>query len=180
MKQRLCTIAFSRQIRSSERQRAEARPPGGYPTLVRLAYLSRCESDKWLPLPQALADEQDALDDRALKAHQERQPAEEQPPRHSTPLERIELLSRLASDQRMKGVWRELYRKRRGAKEFLNPVKRDDLFGEEFRTLHDPNNQDMAVRALFRRAFRYAVSPPHLMTREDVNSRLEVICHDGL
>ena len=55
----------------------------------------------------------------------------------------------------------------------MNPVKHDDLFGENFRTLHDPNNQDMAVRAYFKRAFRYAVSPPHLITRDDVNSRLK-------
>jgi hypothetical protein len=147
--------------RQYERQPAEARSPRYSTTLARIAYLSRLESDHWLPLPVAIADEAEALFDRVPNADQghERQPAEARPPRYSTTLERIELLSRLASDQRMKSVWQELYRKRRGAKEFLNPVKRDDLFGEKFRTLHDPKNHDMAVRAVFRRVFRYAASP---------------------
>ena len=62
----------------------------------------------------------------------------------------------------------------------MNPAEHDDLFGENFRTLHDPNNQDMAVQAYFKRAFRYAVSPPHLMTRDDVNSRLKSFSRDDL
>src|SRR5262245_16791922 len=52
--------------------------------------------------------------------------------------EKIEILSRLATDERMERVWRELYRKKRGSNEFLNPVKREGLLltGKQLITLH--------------------------------------------
>src|ERR1035437_8777850 len=60
----------------------------------------------------------------------------------SMTFEQIALLCRLVSDERMKNVWRELYRKTRGGKQFLNPAR--PVFG--FPGLHNPQNQDMAAR----------------------------------
>jgi hypothetical protein len=84
--------------------------------------------------------------------------------------EQIALLCRLVSDERMKNVWRELYRKTRGGKQFLNPANRD-FFG--FPRLHDPQNQDTAAREFFRNAFGHAASPAPLMTRDDYKSKLK-------
>jgi hypothetical protein len=73
----------------------------------------------------------------------------------------IELLCRLASDKRMKSVWRELYRQTRGGKQFLNPAK----------GVQDPQNQDMAARDFFSRAFRHAAWPAPLLTYNDLKSK---------
>jgi hypothetical protein len=94
----------------------------------------------------------------AIDAHQERT-AEIL---RSMTFEQIELLCRLTSDERMKNVWRELYRTTRGGKQFLNPAKQG---------LHDPQNQDMAVREFFRNAFGHAAWPAPLPTRDDYKSR---------
>jgi hypothetical protein len=87
----------------------------------------------------------------------------------SMTLEQIELLCRLASDERMKGVWRELYRKARGSQLFLNPAKQ--VFGGTFPALHGPQNQDNAAREFFLNAFGHAAWPAPLMTRDDHRSR---------
>jgi hypothetical protein len=73
----------------------------------------------------------------------------------------IELLCRLASDERMKNVWRELYRQTRGGEQFLNPAK----------GVQDPQNQDMAAREFFSRAFRHAAWPAPLLTYNDFKSK---------
>jgi hypothetical protein len=73
----------------------------------------------------------------------------------------IELLCRLASDERMKNVWRELYRQTRGGKQFLNPAK----------GIHDPQNQDTAAREFFSRAFGYAAWPAPLLRYNDFKSK---------
>jgi hypothetical protein len=86
----------------------------------------------------------------------------------SMTFEQIGLLCRLASDERMKKVWRELYRKTRGGKQFLNPAR---AFGDALRGSYDPQNQDTAAREFFGNAFRYAAWPAPLMTREDYKSR---------
>jgi hypothetical protein len=75
--------------------------------------------------------------------------------------EQIELLCRLASDERMKNVWRELYRQTRGGKQFLNPAK----------GVQDPQNQDMAAREFFSRAFDHAAWPAPLLTYNDFKSK---------
>jgi len=76
-------------------------------------------------------------------------------------------LRRLASDERMKNVWRELYRKTRGGKQFLNPAR--PVFG--FPGLHNSQNQDMAAREFFSNAFGHAAWPAPLMTRDDYKSK---------
>src|SRR5262245_49186080 len=48
-------------------------------------------------------------------------------PQYPTLSEKIEILRRLATDKRMERVWSELYRKKRGSNEFLNPVRREGL-----------------------------------------------------
>jgi hypothetical protein len=73
----------------------------------------------------------------------------------------IELLCRLASDERMKNVWRELYRQTRGGKQFLNPAK----------GIQDPQNQNMAAREFFSRAFGHAAWPAPLLTYNDFKSK---------
>ena len=73
----------------------------------------------------------------------------------------IELLCRLASDERMKTVWRELYRQTRGSKLFLNPAK----------GIQDPQNQDVAAREFFYRAFHHAAWPAVLLTYNDLNTK---------
>jgi hypothetical protein len=71
----------------------------------------------------------------------------------------------------MKGVWRELYRKRRGSNEFLNPVKKEGLLKDKITRLHDSKNQDMAVRAFFHFAFWLAAGRLDLMTQDEINSK---------
>lgn len=73
----------------------------------------------------------------------------------------IELLCRLASDERMRNVWRELYRQMRGGKQFLNPAN----------GIQDPQNQDLATREFFRKAFDYAAWPEPLSTYNDFKSK---------
>jgi hypothetical protein len=73
----------------------------------------------------------------------------------------IELLCRLASDERMKNVWRELNRQTRGGKQFLNPAK----------GIQDPQNQDMAAREFFSRAFGHAAWPAPLLMYNDFKSK---------
>jgi hypothetical protein len=73
----------------------------------------------------------------------------------------IELLCRLASDERMKNVWRELYRRTRGGKQFLNPAK----------GIQDAQNQDMAAREFFSRAFSYAAWPASLLKYNELKSK---------
>jgi hypothetical protein len=73
----------------------------------------------------------------------------------------IELLCRLASDERMKNVWRELYRQTRGGKQFLNPAK----------GIQDPQNQNIAAREFFNRAFGHAAWPAPLLTDNDFKSK---------
>ena len=73
----------------------------------------------------------------------------------------IELLCRLASDERMKNVWRELFRQTRGGKQFLNPAK----------GIQDPQNQNMAAREFFSRAFGHAAWPAPLLTYNDFKSK---------
>lgn len=73
----------------------------------------------------------------------------------------IELLCRLASDKRMKNVWRELFRQTRGGKQFLNPAK----------GIQDPQNQNMAAREFFSRAFGHAAWPAPLLTYNDFKSK---------
>ncbi len=85
----------------------------------------------------------------------------------SMTFEQIELLCRLTSDERMKSVWRELYRTTRGGKQFLNPAK--PLFG--FPGFHDPQNQDNAAREYFSNAFGHAAWPALLMTRNDYKAK---------
>jgi len=60
--------------RQYEGQPAEARSPRYSATLARIAYLSRLESDHWLPLPVAIADEAEALFDRVPNADQGHDP----------------------------------------------------------------------------------------------------------
>ncbi|MGO9276940.1 MAG: hypothetical protein ACLP3Q_05310 [Streptosporangiaceae bacterium] len=87
----------------------------------------------------------------------------------SMTFEQIALLCRLVSDARMKNVWRELYRKTRGGKQFLNPAR--PVYG--FPGLHNPQNQDMAAHEFFINAFGHAAWPAPLMTRDDYKSRLK-------
>jgi hypothetical protein len=101
----------------------------------------------------------------AIKAGQERY-AEKL---RSMTFEQVELLCRLVSNEQMKNVWRELYRKTSGGGQFLNPAKR--LFGGVFRAPHDPTNQDMAAREFFSNAFGHAAWPAPLMTRDDYKSK---------
>jgi len=117
--------------------------------------LPHLELPSWLDLYPSIANQAEVIYDGILWNDREysEQPVEARFPRSYTALEQIEVLKRLASDQRMKGVWRELYRKRRGSNEFLNPVKREDLLKEKITRLHDPENQEMAVRTFFNFAF---------------------------
>jgi hypothetical protein len=85
----------------------------------------------------------------------------------SMTFEQIALLCRLVSDERMKNVWRELYRKTRGGEQFLNPAR--PVFGVS--GLNSPQNQDMAVREFFRDAFGHAAWPAPLLTRDDYKSK---------
>ena len=138
--------------------------------------LPSLELPSWLDLYPSVADEAQTMYDSVLKEdlEYERQPTEARFPRSSTPLEQIELLRRLASDQRMKRVWRELYRKRRGANEFLNPAMRAGImFEARFPTLHDPKNQDLAAREFFNHAFWLAVLRSGLPTQYEINSRFK-------
>lgn len=88
--------------------------------------------------------------------------------------EQIEVFRRLATDQRMERVWRELYRKKRGSNEFLNPVQRERLSddGKQLSTLHDPQHQHTAVAEFFYSAWFFAVVKLPL-TQDKINSRIK-------
>jgi hypothetical protein len=89
--------------------------------------------------------------------------------------EQIEVLRRLATDQRMERVWTELYRKKRGSNEFLNPVQWEGLRlfdGKQLSTLHDPQHQHTAVAEFFYHAWFFAVVGLPL-TQDEINSRIK-------
>ena len=84
------------------------------------------------------------------------------------PIASLKLLCRLTSDPRMRRVWCELYRRKRGSNEFLNPAKRDSLILETITTFHDQKNQDNAVKAFLNYAFLLAVARSHLTTQAEL------------
>ena len=133
----------------------------------------------WLDLYPSVADAAASIYEGIIQEDREwedeREPAEARHLRRITSFKKIELLRRLASDQRMKSVWRELYRKkRRPSNEFLNPaIPVGIAFEAKPRALQDPNNQDMAVRAFFSFAFRYAIEPSKLLTERDIKSKFK-------
>jgi hypothetical protein len=137
--------------------------------------LPRLELPIWLPEP--VAEEAETLYDSILQQDREyeQQPVEARHARRFTSSEQIELLCRLASDQRMKSVWRELYRKRlRPSNEFLNPAMRAGIMLEaKFPTLHDPKNQDLAAREFLNNAFWLAAWRSELPMQHEINSRLK-------
>jgi hypothetical protein len=90
-----------------------------------------------------------------------------------TASEQIEVLRRLATDQRMERVWTELYRKKRRSNEFLNPVQRERLSdGKQLSTLHGPQHQHTAVAEFFYHAWFFAVVKLPL-TQDKINSRIK-------
>ncbi len=135
----------------------------------------------WLDLYPSVADEAESIYQGIIQKDREwedeREPAEARHSRRITSLKQIELLCRLASDQRMKSVWRELYRKkRRPSNEFLNPAMPVGItFEAKLPALQDPKNQDMAVREFFSYVFRYATKPSRLLTEHDIKSRFKPI-----
>ncbi len=118
------------------------------------------ELPDWLPGP--VADEAKDLYEGICQKTRQDEPISAE--RRAASLKEIELLCRLASDKRMKKVWRELYRKRRGSlNEFLNPARqRDDEeipWGQELMPfIHDSKNQDLARRGFLCCAFSLGVS----------------------
>jgi hypothetical protein len=73
----------------------------------------------------------------------------------------------------MERVWRELYRKKRGSNEFLNPVQREGLYdGKQLTTLHDLQHQHRAVAEFFYHACFFAVVRLPL-TQDKINSRIK-------
>jgi len=71
----------------------------------------------------------------------------------SMTFEQIELLCRIASDERMENVWHELYRRTRGGERLLNPAK--------------GRSQDVAATEFFYNAFSHAAWPIPLLTYDD-------------
>jgi hypothetical protein len=138
-----------------------------------LCDLPRLKLPSWLDHYPSVADEAESIYISILQEEQEynRQPAEARFPRKITASKQLEVLRRLATDQRMKCVWRELYRKERGSNEFLNPVKRQWLLNEKLTILHDPSNQDMAVRAFLNHAVVLAQGWFGLITQDEINSK---------
>ena len=130
----------------------------------------------WLDLYPSIADEAEVIYEGILQQDRQREDGRESAEtRHSRriiSLKQIEFLCRLVSDQRMKKVWRELYRKRRRpSNEFLNPALPADItFETKPLPLQDPKNQDMAVRAFFSYVFKYATEPSRLRTEHDIKS----------
>ena len=81
------------------------------------------ELPDWLPGP--VADEARTCTTGILRKNRQGEPLSAE--RRASVSKEIELLCRLASDIRMKNVWRELYRqRRRPLKEFLNPARKVD------------------------------------------------------
>jgi hypothetical protein len=130
----------------------------------------------WLDLYPSVTDEAESIYEGIIQKYREwedeRTPAEARHSRHITSSKQIELLCRLASDQRMKSVWRELYRKKRQPSNgFLNPAMPVGItFEAKPPALQDPKNQDMAVREFFSYVFRYATEPSRLRTEHDLKS----------
>jgi len=137
--------------------------------------LPRLQVPDWLP--GAVADRARALYQNILQKDWQRDSlsAEARQSWHDTSLNKIELLRRLTSDTRMEGVWRELYRQRRGPRdEFLNPAIRVGImFGPTLPILHDPKNQDEACQEFLGTAFWLAVQPSSLPKQEAINFRHE-------
>ncbi len=124
----------------------------------------------WLDRYASVVDRAVSIYDRILRDEQEyNRPVEARFP--ITASKKIEVLRRLATDQRMGRVWRELYRKKRGSNKFLNPVKRKGLLNEEqLATLHDPEQQDIAVGEFLKHAWLFAAGGFPLMTQDKINS----------
>jgi hypothetical protein len=96
------------------------------------------------------------------------------PRQRVTASEKIEILKLLATDPRMERVWRELYRKKRGSNEFLNPVRREGLLnGKQLTTLHDPQQQNIAVDAFFHYAWHFAAVRFPLTTQDKILSHFK-------
>ena len=137
------------------------------------------ELPDWLPGP--VADEARDLYEGILRKNRQGEPLSAE--RRASVLKEIELLCRLASDKRMKNVWRELYRKKRGhLKEFLNPAKKVATWDEipfffdintEPPFLHDEKNQDLACREFFSCAFSHAVTRSHRPKQNEINWQLK-------
>jgi hypothetical protein len=87
----------------------------------------------------------------------------------------LKILCRLVSDERMNRVWNELYRRKSGSNEFLNPVQRNSLILDKLTSLHDPKNQDKALQAFLKYAYLLAAADPNLtlMTQAEVASKLK-------
>jgi hypothetical protein len=135
--------------------------------------LPRLEFPSWLARYPSVADEGESIYEGILRDEREyqEQPTDARLPRKFAASEQIAILSRLVTDKRMDRVWRELYRKKRGSNEFSNPAKRQGLFKEELTTLHDPLNQDMAVRAFLNFAFMLAPGGLRLITQDWIDSK---------
>ena len=141
--------------------------------------LPRLELPDWLP--RAVADEAKSIYDGILQNERQREDEPEPAKSHRscrlTSLEQIKLLRRLASDKRMKSVWQELYRKRRGANEFLNPAVQVEIEIQfdptKLPVLQDPKNQDLACRRFLRSAFSLAVEGSRLPKKDEINSLLK-------
>ena len=135
--------------------------------------LPHLELPDWLPGP--VADEAKDLYERILQKPRQEGPLSAE--RRAASLKEIELLCRLASDKRMKNVWGELYRKKRGhLNEFLNPARQKDEEWPPFESklmplIHDSKNQDWACQRFLDCAFSLAVqySPPP--KQNEINSR---------
>lgn len=93
---------------------------------------------------------------------------------NTTALNKVELLSRLTSDKRMEGVWRELYRRKRAPlrNEFLNPAVQMEITFDPPLVLHDAKNQDLACQGFFSHAFSLAVDRSRLPKKDEVKSRI--------
>jgi len=115
--------------------------------------LPQLDLPDWLPGP--VAGEAQLVYDQILKHDREGDP------RPLTASEEIKVLSRLASDQRMKKVWNELRKKKREhPREFLHPFRMPDLA--------DENPQDFALRNFFRQAWDLATCGIELKTLEQL------------
>ena len=141
-------------------------------SLDRVSSLPHLELPDWLPGP--VADEARDLYQGILRKNPQGKPLSAE--RRAASLKEIELLCRLASDSRMKSVWRELYRQKRGhLNQFLNPARKVDEipFGPETKLpfLHDTKNQDLACRGFLGNAFSLAVRCSHLPKQNEINSR---------
>jgi hypothetical protein len=96
-------------------------------------------------------------------------------------LKRRLLLKRLASDPRMRGVWSEIYKKRRvkyrPTKKFRHPANREGLQQvirpDVFPSGDASELQDFAARFLLENAFFIAGSPPPFLSKAEVRNQSE-------